>query len=63
MNKVDFASGSGEVSLEIFCDLLEQSAIAETINLGSAVIHKITHPEFGKLVLVSTPDKNAAVRV
>jgi hypothetical protein len=45
---------SSSINLETFAELLEQSDIVESIDLGTSVIHKVRHPEGGTMVLINT---------
>lgn len=42
------------VGLQEFCDMLEVSIVHETMDLGSSIAYKVTHPESGKLVMINT---------
>ena len=53
----------GEVSMEEFCQILseaeERSVI--TLDLGSAIIHRIAHPTLGEIGLVNTMCGRSAI--
>lgn len=49
------------ITLQEFADILEESTLNETLDLGSAVIHKVTHRTRGALALVSTSGGACAV--
>ncbi|UUZ75398.1 hypothetical protein LP414_27160 [Polaromonas sp. P1(28)-13] len=42
------------LNIQQFADLLEASVIHQTLDIGMTIIHKITHPERGNMVLVNT---------
>ena len=43
------------------CDLMEQSEVERTLDLGSTILHIVHHVHKGSLLLVSTVDERAAV--
>jgi hypothetical protein len=45
---------AASISLETFADLLDASSVQETLDIGNALIYKVTHPERGNMVLVNT---------
>lgn len=53
MNKFMSKSGT-EINLGECSDLLEQSVINSSIDIGSAVVHSATHPHHGEIMLVNT---------
>lgn len=50
-----------EIDLGKFCNLLEESSANGSVNLGSVIIHDITHPLHGRLLLVNTADGRSAL--
>lgn len=43
-----------QLSLTQLCDLMEQSDVEETLDLGSTILHVVQHVHKGKVLLVST---------
>ena len=55
---------SSEIELGQCCDLLEQSEVKQSIDLGSSVIHDVIHAEHGRVILINTAcGRAAAVKV
>lgn len=50
-----------EVDLGKYCDLLEESVMNDSTDLGSVVIHDVTHPLRGRLLLVNAANGRSAV--
>jgi hypothetical protein len=50
----------GEViSVSVFCDMLEESELIKTTDLGCTVVHRVKHPEFGEIILVGSTGEQA----
>lgn len=52
-----------EITLDYACDLLGESEITSTVDLGAAVIHIIHHPTFGQIFLTNAGDRSAMLRI
>lgn len=52
---------SSEITLEAYCELLELSSILSTIDIGTAVVHQVSHPTHGSLTLVNAACGRSAV--
>lgn len=61
MTVASLLASAAAVSLQQFTDLLEVSVVHDTVDLGCALIYKVTHPESGKLVLVNTVEGPCAL--
>lgn len=55
-------SGIQEVELSVLCDMLEESEVIESLDIGSAIVHQVSHPSRGRMVLVSTVCGRAAIK-
>jgi hypothetical protein len=42
------------ITQEAFCDALEEGTIQSSLDIGSAIIHKVLHPVMGAILLIGT---------
>lgn len=63
MNKAAASEQQSVISLESYCDLLEESEVQSTLDMGSALLHKVLHPKLGNIVLVSTTSHNGMMHL
>lgn len=49
------------VDIDQLADLIEQSNVTETLDLGSTFVHRATHPEHGNVILISTAGASHAI--
>ena len=51
-----------EINTAALCALLENSVIVESLDIGTALIHKLIHPAHGRIsVINSTADQHAVI--
>jgi hypothetical protein len=50
-----------QIEHQTYCDLLEASSIEESLDLGSAIVHRVSHPVEGKLILINTAQETCAM--
>jgi len=58
---VSSAALTQAISADQLADLIEESKITETLDLGFSFVHRATHPEHGRIILVSTAGEQHAV--